>query len=1114
MEKKTFGEISLFLKPQRKVLRRMKATTIFLIFFATGLFATEIHSQVSKVSLDVTNANVRDVLREIEKQTDYLFVFNPNEVDLNRKTSLQIEDKMVAEVLSGIFKSTDVIYAIEGNNIMLMKRPDLLQQNKKQITGTVTDEHGDPIIGANIVEKGTTNGIITDLNGNFSLSIAKNALILISYIGYHSQEIRITNQQNLKITLVEDTKALEEVVVIGYGTQKKADLTGSVANISAEKLTTQSNVNIGMALQGKIPGVDIVSQGGSPGSGTKVMIRGIGTLNNASPLYIVDGMYMDNIDHINPNDISSIDVLKDASSAAIYGSRAANGVVIITTKEGVNTEGKPIIDVSANWTVQAPNKYLDMLNAAEWAEVTTVARQAINKAPLEMAQDLVNKPDNDWQKIMYRSALMQNYNASIKGGGNTYTYYTGLGYTNQDGIVVGTEYERFNVQFKSNYKKGIFSAGNNIVMSHSSHRPEHYESRGGLIGTVLQSVPTLEIYDETRKGGYGGIYGDVVNLSHPLGVMDRKIWDRYSETTRAYINLYAQLEFIPGLKYKINMTPDFQFDRNMEYQGVFQFGTGAPNVPNVSEGQGRSRNMLVENLLSYDKTFGDHKVSGLFGYSYQDYRYRYLGAKGKGMTEGLKEIDAATLDRTNSGYSKRSVLTSIIARAFYSYKNRYLITATLRRDGSSKFAKANRYGNFPSASVGWNIAEENFMKHVGWVNQLKLRVGYGVLGNQEIDNYQYTSTITTGINYPDGKGGLLQGAFPKDFASPTIKWEETAMTNVGIDFIALDNRLSLTADYYVKNTKDILLAVPIPISSGGANDPVRNAGEIQNKGFEFNLGWTDSPNKDLFYGVNFIGNIMRNEVTKMGTGNQVIWAGSTQQGISTCKTLVGYPIGGYWLIPYDGIFRNQQELDAYRKDGKLIQPGAKPGDVRFKDTNNDGMINDDDRVYCGSPFPDFTMSVNGNIKYKNFDALIGIQAVFGNKIYNATRQTLEDVTKGSNFLHTVMDYWTPENTDATFPRLIWDDPNRNGRAESDRYLESGSYIRLRNIQVGYTFSPRLFNNLIQKARIYVNAENLFTISNYTGYSPDVNSEGNTSRGFDNFMYPTTRGYTLGLNVTF
>lgn len=1117
MKNNTLSGRYCFKNPRfKQIFRIMRISTFLLMVCVFCSYAGNAHSQNAKVSIHMNNVKLDKILNEIENQTDYLFIYN-NQVDINKITSVKVKNEAVAQVLDRILSGTGINYELEGTHIILTTEAikDLhAQQQAKTVTGTVTDVSGEPIIGANIRIKGTTTGTITDIDGNFSIEAKPQSVIEVSYIGYLTQETVINNQKSIRFLLKEDTKTLDEVVVIGYGVQKKADLTGSVANINTEKLNTQSNANIGQALQGKIAGVDIVSQGGAPGSGTRIMVRGIGTLNNASPLYIVDGMYMNSIDHINPNDIASIDVLKDASSAAIYGSRAANGVIIVTTKEGSNTEGKPIIDLSVNLGISTASKFLDMLDAKGWAEVTTIARQAIGKPALDMATDLANKPDNDWQDIMFRPALMQNYNLSVKGGGKYSTYYTGLGYFNQDGIVKGTNYQRYNIQSKNDYKRGIFSAGTNLIISFSHDKPLHQELRGGMIGTILQSVPTLEKYDDTREGGYGGTYGDVVNIPHPLAIIDDNIMDRYNENVKIFANLYAQIELFKGLKYKLNLTPDFSFERYKNYLNKYDFGLATNSITQLTERQRRRRNILVENLLTFDRTFGEHKISALAGYTYQDSRFRHIQAYGEGLPQGLEEIDAATTNRSNEGNSWRSVLTSILGRVFYSYQNKYLFTATIRRDGSSKFGKNNRYGYFPSFSLGWNVAEEKFMENVHWLDQLKLRGGYGVLGNQEIDNYQYSSTITTGINYPDGNGGLLQGAFPKNFANPDIKWEETAMTNVGIDFMAFNNRLSLTADYYVKNTKDILLTVPIPISSGGANDPIRNAGKIRNNGFEFNLGWMDQPNPDISYGINLIGSFNKNKVIAMGSESGSIKGGSTNQNITTSETKAGYPIGGYWLISTAGYFNSQEEVDAYAKDGKKIQPAAEPGDIKFVDANNDGVINDDNRVFQGSPFPDFTFALNGNMRYKNFDLSIGLQGVLGNKIYNATRQTLEDVTKGSNFLASCLDYWTPENKNASHPRLTWDDPNRNTRAESDRYLENGSYLRLRSVQLGYTFPQTWFKGAIQHARVYINAENLFTITSYSGYSPDVNADNANYRGFDNFIYPTNRTFMLGLNVTF
>lgn len=1095
----------------------MRITTFLLLVCVFSSYAVNSNSQNARVSINKNNAQLDEVLNEIESQTDYLFVYN-NQVNVNRKVSVKVKQKPVSKVLDDLFEDSGVQYAMEGSHIVLSKQEAPVAnatQQAKNIAGTVLDNNGEPIIGANVIVKGTTNGTITDMDGNFSIEADAKATLNISYIGYLPKEIVVGNEKSIRILLTEDTKTLDEVVVIGYGTQKKADLTGAVANVSTEKLNTQSNVNIGQALQGKIAGVDIVSQGGAPGQSSRIMVRGIGTLNNANPLYIVDGMYMSNMDNLNPNDIESIDVLKDASSAAIYGSRAANGVIIVTTKSGTNTEGKPIIDASANLGVQSPSKYLDMLGASDWARLTTVSRAAIGKEPLEMAQDLQSKESNDWQRLMMGPALMQNYNLTVRGGTKYFTYYTGLGYVNQDGTVKGTNYQRYNAQFKSEYKRGWFTFGNNVVMSTQQNNPLFGFSRGGYQGIILQSIPTLAQYDPTNeKGGYGKVYGDATDIPNPLGILDenltRRTWNGYN----AYVNLYAEIKLPFGLKYRLNATPDFSLERNTTYENVYDFGLRNNAVSSMKDDKKTSNNLLIENLLSFDQTFGKHKVSALLGYSYQNYHSRYIMASGKGMPDGIYEVGAATQDRMNDAYSSESALTSIISRVFYSYDNRYLLTATYRRDGSSKFAKNNRYGHFPSVSAGWNVAQERFMENLNWLDQLKIRGGYGVLGNQEIDNYMYTSVVTSNINYPDGNGGLISGAFPKDFANPAIKWEETAMTNVGIDLAFLNTRLTVTADWYQKNTKDILLKVPIPVSTGGANDPVRNAGKIKNTGVEWTIGWNDATSKDFSYGITFTGNAMDNEVIAMGDANQVIEGGTNRLNVPTTRTLAGYPIGGFWLIPTEGLFQNQAEVDTYTKDGNLIQPNAKPGDIRFKDSNGDGKITDTDREYYGSPFPTVTLGLNFNMAYKGFDLLLGLQGVFGNKIYNATKLDLEGVNKGTNFLATTLDYWTPENPNASHPRLVWDDPNQNSRPQSDRYLEDGSFFRLRNVQLGYTFPNRFFQDKIQKLRVYMNAENVFTATGYSGYSPDINSGDATSRGFDNFVYPTNRVFMLGFNLSF
>lgn len=978
-----------------------------------------------------------------------------------------------------------------------------------KITGTVIDGKGEAIIGANIIEKGTTNGVITDIDGKFSIEVANNATLQITYIGYTSQEIMIKDQQYLKITLKEDTHNLDEVVVVGYGTMKKRDLTGAVASIKAENLNVESNTNVLRALQGKIAGVEIVSNGGTPGNNTNVMIRGIGTFNNNVPLYIVDGMYVDNISFLNPNDIESIDVLKDASSAAIYGSRAANGVIIVTTKEGTDSSGVPTITASANVGFQQATKKIDLLNADEWINISTISRKASGLSVLDMAANA--QADIDWQDEVMHTGLMQNYNLSAQGGSKNFKYYVGGGYMNQDGIIKETNYERMNLQVKTEFKKGILTVGENVLVSYERNNllPTGF---GGIVVTMLNSIPTYSIYDKTQDGGYNGPWGDALPLSNPVGIMNMQ--GEKKEYNKTYVNTYAIVDLPFDLQYKLNVNTDLYGDYSYSFLPHYQMGLVINNRNTLTENRGQTKRMLIENLLTFDKKFGDgHKITALLGYTFQRDKYRKLSARGSFMPDGITVVDVAT--ETNGGSNETvAALVSYLGRLFYSYKDRYLLTVTMRRDGSSKFMKNNRFGNFPSFSVGWNVKEESFMKRFQNLDMLKIRAGYGVLGNQEIGNYLFSSDVTANINYLIDGTTMWNGSFPKVFASPSIKWESTKMTNIGVDAVLLNNRLKATAEYFVKNTTDILLKVPIPLSTGGANDPLKNAGHIRNKGFEMSLGWDDNIGDDLRYSLNLTASTVSNEVIKMGTGEQIIWSGKpTQSGANTTKSLQGYPIGGFWLIETDGLFRSMEEVNAHSKNGKLIQPNAKPGDIRFKDANGDGMINDEDRVYMGSPFPSVSLGLNASLSWRDFDLSIGLQGNFGSKIYNSMRADLENVSKGSNYSAATLDYWSEENVNASFPRLIWGDPNQNTRTDSDRFLEKGDYIRISNFQFGYNVPKRVIP-FLNTVRVYLNIDNLYTFTNYSGFTPDVNSGNILERGVDKYVYPLPRTITLGMNVSF
>ncbi len=1109
-----------------KIVLKMKLTTICLLAVLAVSAANRSYSQVTNFNLNLSNASVKQVFDQIEQQSEFILLYDESQVDVNRAVNVHTKAETVESILDQVFAGTQNSYKIYDRQIVIFKKEEALpsiptkaanrtvefQSKDKAIAGQVKDPSGQSLPGVTVVIKGTTKGTVTDVNGKYSISGAsKEDVLMFSFVGMKTQELAIGNQQTINVTLESGAIGIDEVVAIGYGSMKKSDLTGAVANIKAEDMNAESAPNVLTAMQGKLAGVDIVSQGGAPGSSAKVMIRGVGTFNNSSPLYIVDGMYMDGIDFLNPNDIESIDVLKDASSAAIYGSRAANGVIIVTTKSGKQTDGIPTITASANVGVQDIPRRIDVLNASDWARISTLSREAAGLSPLELAAN--PQADVDWQDEVMQLGIMQNYNLSAQGANDNFKYFLGTGYANQEGTIKETKYQRANVQLKTELKKGRVTIGENILVSYSTNNPVSRASNrtGGLVGAMLNSVPAYSVYDEDAIGGFGGPTGDVINWGNPLGMLEMQ--EVRNENYKTYVNTYLIVDLPFDLSYKLNVNTDLWGSYGYNYRPPSEMEIVQNPYSILTESRGQTKRAMVENLLTYDRSFKDHKLTVLIGNSFQTRHYRGLSAIGQSMPDGIYVIGAAQ-EASGSSSENTNALSSLLGRVFYSYKGKYLFNATIRRDGSSKFAEENRYGVFPSLSLGWNMKEEGFMQDLESLNQLKIRAGYGVLGNQEVDNYLYESNVTTNINYPMNGSELLPGAFPKEFASPSIKWESTKMVNIGVDLALFKNRLASTIEYYEKTTSDILLNVPIPISTGASNNPLVNSGEIRNKGLEMMIGWNDRVGNDWDYRFNFVASKLKNEVVKMGTGDQVITGGRpNHSGGYTTRSLQGYPIGGFWLVETDEIFQSSEEVLAHSKDGNLIQPNAQPGDIRFKDHNEDGVINDDDRIYKGSPFPSWTLGLNSSVRWKNLDMSMGLQASIGAKIYNSIRADIEDVSKGINYSSSVLDSWSEANTDASMPRLIWGDPNQNMRTSSDRFLENGSYFRITNLQLGYNMKE-LLPSFLNTFRVYVNADNLLTVTDYTGFSPDVNNSNILGRGVDIYSYPLARRWTLGINVTF
>ena len=1104
-----------------KIFRVMKLVLILLI---TTIIQANAASYAQTVSLNLKNASMKEVIEELRQQTGYHFLYKMQMLDETRKISLSVNNEPLDQVLEKCFADQPITFTINHNTVVLRKRiTDNNQVQAVKITGTVTDEKGLPLPGVSVKVKGTTSGIITDGNGKYAITVNDNKAVLeFTFLGFTKQEVSINGRTEINIKLLEAQTALNEVVVIGYGTVRRSDLTGATASVKGSDIKAQGVSDVTRSLQGKMPGVTIEASGGDPGAGTRIMIRGVGTLGKGDPLYIVDGVPTASISYLNQVDIESIDVLKDASAAAIYGSRAANGVVLVTTKAGKN--GAPVVQFTANYGQQKIAHKIDVLNAQEWATVSNAAHDNAGLPRLDIAKN----PDQlgagtNWQDAIYRTAPVQQYNMLVSGGSESTKYSVSGGYNDQQGIVDVTGYKRYNLRVKTETTKGRLKFGETVLLSREKFitMPGGWGGQGGNpVGSAAKMIPVFNIYDPTAVGGYAGAYGPVVNVANPVAQLNLENINR--EFTNIITNAYAQVNLLPGLNYKLNLGYTNGFNSNYDYSKRYVVGTLFSHPTNdISLSKDQTVMTLLENTLNYDKHIGKHSIQALAGYAYQSTKYNYTAAGRTDLPDGIDQIDAGAGISTTGGNKTESNLVSIFGRAIYSYDNRYLLTASFRHDGSSRFGSAHRYGDYPSIALGWNISNESFFGSLkNTFSTLKLRTSYGVLGNQEIGDYQYSAAISSNINYVVGADQQKWfGAIQTAFASPNIKWESTKTSNIGLDIGFLQDRLNITADYFIKKTTDLLLNVPIPGSAGSISNPVVNAGDLRNKGIEVGVNFNDHIGK-LNYGVYGTISAVKNKVIALGTGTQQIFGGQpTHHGASSTLTEAGGSIGSFYLIKDIGVFNSQAEIDSYTKNGKPIQPNAAPGDVKFQDTNGDGQINDNDKVNAGSPFPNFEYGFGINASMYGFDINMFFQGSQGNKIYNGLRQDLESTNLDFNYAKSMLNAWTPTNH-SNIPRAVTSDPNFNNRT-STRFLEDGSYLRMKTLQIGYTLNSALVKKMrITSLRVYASADNLFTITNYTGFNPDLGRSTSAQlsildRGVDfgHVAYPLARTISLGVQLS-
>jgi TonB-linked SusC/RagA family outer membrane protein len=993
------------------------------------------------------------------------------------------------------------------------------------IRGTVTDaSNGEGLAGVAVLLKGTSQGTTTDASGRYQLSVPNESAVLVfSYVGFLTEEVTVGNRTTIDIRLAGDIKTLGEVVVVGYGTQSRKDLTGSISSVRGEDIGKLPVASVTQALQGQAAGVEIVTNNGAPGANVSVRIRGVGTVNNTDPLYVVDGLpIFGGLNQINPQDIESIEVLKDASAGAIYGARAANGVVLITTKKG--QEGPLRVSLNAYYGSQSPWKKLDLMNAQEYRGYIGQLHANSGTTPPPAITDPAREGVNtDWQDLMLSPAPIQSYNLSLSGGGKNATFSISGGLFSQAGILKNTRYDRANIQINSQGTKGRFKFGESFLVAGDMNKPEPNFQGSTMFNFMMSASPLVVPTNAQNLGGFGGavLAEDNFQFLNPYGYSS--LFDGRNRGLNVLGSLYGQFEILKGLDYRLNLGTDLASGRGYAFVPTFNMNVNSNNAATLSNSNNNRLSWLAENTLTYRKALGRHDVTGLLGYSNQYLLNDNFSATADNFPSNDVRVLAAAsrANKNNDGRRDELYLRSYFARVNYSFANKYLLTATIRRDGSSNFSRDNRYGNFPSVSVGWVLSEESFMKGIPAVSFLKLRGSYGLLGNQNIGAYNYEAVLNQSSNYVLGTGQTIAtGIIPRRLPSDA-RWETTIQTDVGVELGLFGDRLMLVADYFDRQTEDMLIAATnIPFTTGLPELPFINAGGINNRGVELAMTYKKATGP-FTYSVTGNFTTYRNEVTSLGEGGKPIFSVS-----SYTKTEVGSSIGRFFGYVADGIFQNQAEIDAAaEQNGAGTRSRTQPGDIRFRDLDDNGVINDLDRTYIGSPLPRFTYGLNVNSGYRGFDLSFLFYGVQGNNIINTL---IPGLNSNVNTTTAAFDAWTPENPNTNVPRAIIGDPNGNLR-QSSRYIESGSFLRLRNVTLGYNIPSAVVGKMkVSGLRVYVSGQNLLTFTKYTGFDPETangsaptqfafggpNNSANLLRGLDRGTYPLARTILGGVQIDF
>lgn len=1123
-----------------KLLKIMKLTSVFL--FVCGLM---VHaggfSQDVKVTLSLNGVKMTTFFKAIEKETNYRFTFSNDIIPPGKIVTVKAKDIPLSEVMDAVLLQTKLKYRFdEASGVFIISEKKDQPEDAvvmRTIAGTVTGEGGEPLAGVTVQVKGTTKATTTGNNGSFTIEVDDNAKVLVfSFIGMVTREVNIEGKTSVTVVLSLSNRALNEVVVIGYGTQKRTLITGAVSSVNSKTLNELPALTISQALQGRVAGLQVTNNG-SPGTEPIVRIRGISSISFASdPLYVVDGFPTGNLAAIDVKDIESVDVLKDASAAAIYGSRATNGVIMITTKKG-RRDGKMSVTLDSYFGTQEVTQRLSLMNTAQFmkyavayrgSQVPRLTAPDINQPIYAGATQTYGQTNTDWQDAYFKKGAMTQHNVGLSGGNEVSRFHASAGYTDQQGTTPTVAYRRYNFRINSDHIiSKVFTFGENLYVASGNQDYDNNEtgSRSNLVN-VIRMMPHIPVFDPTSNGGYRGVDATKDGGDPTNPVEDAALKNPGTRSTvKIFGTAFLEANITSWLKFKSTFGIDYATGLDYRFAPIFNdngaiAGSSATQAT-ITNNRNVSTVKLFTEQLTFDKTFGNHHINVIAVYENQGQNTKQENASGNQPSNDLRTLNNATNISAQTLISENTLL-SYLGRLNYDFQGKYILSVAVRRDGLSVWAPGKKWATFPSASVGWRIDQEDFMKSMPKISEMKLRAGYGVTGMNGLvlgSTPWLVSVASNSAQYPFG-GSITGGPASSipGLGNTDLEWEKTKQLNIGLDLGLFKNKITFSAEYYQRTTNNLILQVPIPPSFGYINGNVsQNAGAMNNSGFEFQLGYNKREGDFKWYASTNM-SFVTNEVTKLADGVLKIERGNDADfgGNNITNTAPGYSVQGFYGWVVEGIFQNAAEVSSHATQ----TAATAPGDIKFKDLNKDGKIDDNDRQFLGSYIPKVTYAFNLGANYKNFDASLFFQGVQGNKIYNATRVITEGMVRFFNAGTQVLNAWTPTNTNTNIPRAVSSDPNGNARP-STRFLEDGSFMRLKNMMIGYTvpvnFLSTYTKGTVKSLRIYVSAQNILTFTKYTGYDPEVgNRTPGTSltNGIDFAVYPQPKSYQAGIQASF